>query len=308
MNVVCAVDIGNENVQLITSTNEFIMKNKIDESNCIDINLTKSNNSFNVEFRGRRYVVGDYAEQPSNRMEGKNSEKHLIALLTSLSTTIRSESNIRLVMGESLNAYFNQEHKEKIKENFIGSHDIVVNGNRYTFFIDDIHILPESVGHKLLEFQKYMNNKVSYTIDMGSSTINYGYYEGLIPVESKSAAYTLGMHNLISNISKSFSRNGGPCNASQQQIKEYIEYGCKNQKLEQIIKLEINKQFDKLESLLEADGIRLEDLDQIEFCGGTTLTLRQYIESRYKNAIIVEDSLWSNVKGFYRFALQKFNR
>ena len=303
---IIGMDIGNENVQLMMTNNKCIFKNKVDEGKSIDTNLTVGKNTYNVEYEGIKYVIGDYAEQPSNRMEGKNSEKHLLACLTSLSTSVESGSTVKLVIGESLNAYFNKEHKDAIRSRFIGEHIIKVNGKIYKFDIKDVHILPESIGHKLLNHTQYMNNKVSYTLDMGSSTINYGYYEGLIPIESKCAAYTLGMHNLISNISKSFSRNGGPCNCTPQQIKEYIEFGCKNPNLQKIIEIEINRQFDKLESLLQADGINIHHLDEIEFCGGVTIILKNYIESRYKNAVIVEDPLWSNCAGYLKFALQKF--
>lgn len=306
--VVVAVDLGNYNIKLVTSTRKFIMKNNIDKSRRVDTSLTNGNNTFNVEYCGEIYTVGDGAEQPSTRMEGKNSKKHLIALLVSLTTVIDTNSEVKLVIGESLNVYFDQKHKESMKNNFIGKHDITVNNKKYEIFISDLHILPESVGHKLLNYQKYINNKVSYTIDLGSSTVNYGYYEGLIPVESKSAAYPLGMHNLISNIGKSFARNGGPNNCSSQQILEYINFGSKNEKLQQIIDIEINKQFDKLELLLQADGVKLEYIDEIEFCGGMSITLEKYIKSRYNNAYIVKDPLTSNVDGFYKFAQQKFNR
>lgn len=307
MLTIAGMDIGNENVQVMLQNIKSMFKNKIDEGKSIDTNLTVGKNTYNVEYEGIKYVIGDYAEQPSNRMEGKNSKKHLLAGLTSLSTSVESGSDVKLVIGESLNAYFNKEHKKALRSRFIGSHEIIVNGRAYKYNIKDVHILPESIGHKLLNYHKYVNNKVSYTLDMGSSTINYGYYEGLIPIESKCAAYTLGMHNLISNISKSFSRNGGPYNCTQQQIKEYIEYGCKNPKLQEIVEIEINKQFDKLESLLQADGVNIHHLDEIEFCGGVTITLKKYIEARYKNAVIVENSLWSNCEGFLKFALQKFS-
>lgn len=305
---IVGMDIGNENMQIVIQNIRLMFKNKVDEGRLIDTNLTGRNNTYNVEYNGKKYIVGDYAEQPSSRMEGKNSEKHLLACLTGLSTCIDSGTNIKLVIGESLNVYFNKDHKDGIRQRFVGEHKIKVNGQIYDYNIKDIHILPESVGHKLLKHQNYKNNKVSYTIDMGSSTVNFGYYEGLIPIESKSEAYPLGMHNLISNIRKSFSRNGGPLNCTQQQIKEYIENGCKNSKLQNIIEIEINKQFDKLESLLEGDGIKIHDLDEVEFCGGLTLTLKKYIDARYKNAIIVDNALWTNVEGFFKFAQQRFNR
>lgn len=307
MSIIAGIDIGNENVQLVLPNSKFMFKNKVDEGKSIDTNLTAGKNTYNVEYKSIKYVVGDSAEQPASRMEGKDSEKHLLACLTSLSTSVESGSNVKLAIGESLNAYFNKEHKNSIRSRFIGRHEIKVNGKVYTYNIKDIHILPEGVGDKLLNHTKYLNNKVSYTLDLGSSTINYGYFEGLIPIESKCAAYNLGMHNLISNISKSFARNGGPRNCTQQQIKEYIESGCRNPKLQEIVESEINRQFDKLESLLQADGVSMHDLDEIEFCGGVTITLKKYIESRYKNAVIVENPLWSNAEGFFKFALQKFS-
>lgn len=300
------IDLGNDNVQLMMPNNRCIFKNKVDEGKSVDNNLAMGKNTYNVEFRGKKYLIGDYAEQPSSRMEGKDTDKHLIAFLVACSTSINSGSDINAVIGESLNTYFDKVHKDSIRARFIGKHIIKVNGKIYEYNITDVHVLPESIGHKLLNHTKYMNNKVSYTIDMGSSTINYGYYEGLIPIESKCASYALGMHNLISNISKAFSRNGGPCNCTSQQIKEYIEFGCKNPKLQEIVEIEIHRQFDKLESLLQADGINIHHLDEIEFCGGVTITLKKYIEARYKNAVIVDDPLWSNAKGYLKFALQKF--
>ena len=59
--------------------------------------------------------------------------------------------------------------------------------------------------------------------------------------------------------------------------------------------------------MLQADGVNIHYLDEIEFCGGVTITLKKYIEARYQNAVIVENPLWSNCEGFFKFALQKFS-
>ena len=69
MRVVGAGDLGNENVKIVTSKNTFTMKNKVDKGKWIDTDLTKNNNTFNVVYENEKYVVGNYAEQPSTRMK-----------------------------------------------------------------------------------------------------------------------------------------------------------------------------------------------------------------------------------------------
>ena len=307
MHLICGADLGNENIQLITSKREISIKNRCDLGRSIDTELMSYMGTYNVNFNGENYVVGNYAEHASTKMEGKNTQKHLMGFLVALSQIVQNNTSISLVLGESLNVYFNTEYKQNLRKRFLGEHTIVVNDKLYKFSIENVHILPESIGHKLLNFNKYIDNKVSYTIDIGSSTINYGYFEGLIPIESKSSAYPLGLHNLISNIRNSLAKNGGPINPTEQQIREYILNTSKSERINKIIDAEINRQLDTMELYLEGNGVKIHDLDEVEFCGGGSLTLERHIKSRYKNAVIVPDPLWSNARGFFKFAKQKFN-
>ena len=306
--VVIGLDAGNENIKVVIFNGKIIIKNKVDKNKQIDVSISKTNDTFNVTYKDTCYVVGNHAEQPSSRMEGKNTSKHLICALVAISQLVTNGSELYIVIGESANVYFNQEHKKNLIEIFTGIHNIKVNDKEYEYLIKEVYVLPEGIGHKITNYQNYINNKVSYTVDIGSSTLNYIYTEGLVPIESRCASFPMGMHNLVSNIRKSLSRNGGPLNMTDQQIKEYIENGCKNEKISNIINAEIIKQFNRLDSYLEADGIRIRDLPEVEFCGGGAVTLQRYIEDIYDNSIIVDDPLWSNVKGFYKFANQKYNR
>ena len=306
--VVIGVDAGNENIQIVMFNGKLIIKNKVDRNKQIDISISKNNDTFNVRYKNKLYVVGNYAEQPSSRMEGKYTENHLIAVLVAISQLVTNGSELYIAIGESANVYFNQDHKKNLIDLFTGLHNITVNNEEYEYLIKEVYVLPEGIGHKITNYQNYINNKVSYTIDIGSSTLNYIYAQGLVPIESRCASFPMGMHNLVSNIRKSLSRNGGPPNMTDQQIKEYIEFGCKNEKINNTIKSEIINQFNKLDSYLEADGIRIKDLQEVEFCGGGSMTLKSYIEKRYDNSIVIDDPLWSNVKGFYKFANQKYNR
>ena len=73
--VVIGLDAGNENIKIVIFNGKIIIKNKVDKNKQIDVSISKTNDTFNVTYKDTCYVVGNHAEQPSSRMEGKNIQK-----------------------------------------------------------------------------------------------------------------------------------------------------------------------------------------------------------------------------------------
>lgn len=309
-------DNGLGGLKIRTSQTRFFMENKIDEGKVIDklsekaignTSDTKSE-SYNVVYKGKEYLVGKVAQQPTGQIEGKNTERHLISLLTGLTQVVPSGYIINLGTGESMNKYFDREHKESLKERLLGEHEITVDGKIYNYHIKNVDILPEGCGHKLLNPAKY-KNKISHTVDIGAGTVNYIFSQGLIPIEEKSKSFQLGMHKLVSNIKTELGRNGYGANIPTEYINKYIEVGSKDEVVQQIIDKEktkiLNDFYASIQTTVDLDSKLIEE---IEFIGGTSLRLEKQIKTRFKNAEIIDDAMWVNAEGFAKFVIAKYSR
>lgn len=307
MKVALGADIGNENSQLVTSHGEFMIKNKVDKGLSMDLEMAKNNNTYNVVYNNEKYLVGDRAETYSSESEGKNTQNHLMCFLVLLSKAVPSNSIIDVVLSESINKYFDQVHKENIINRFKGEHKIEVNEKQFYYKIDNVHILPESMGHKLLNPSKYLN-KTTYTVDLGSSTSIFLQNEGLIPLQSRSKSTNFGMHNLVANIKTELSKQNIANNLTTQQIKEFIEFGSAHEGVARVVKEEKIKLLEKFNKSM-SHLIDLTDyISTIEFVGGTSIILKKEIQEMYKTGVVLEDALWATARGNYKFAVQKFSR
>lgn len=305
--VVAGADVGNENIQIVTAMNDFIMKNKVTLDQHQDLELTS--NTYNVVYKGKKYTIGDCAENFHSKDEGKATELHLIATLTAFAAAIKTNARISLVTGESFNYYQNIEHKAELQKLYSGIHNITVNGQEFVFNFENTFILPESSGIRILNANR-VKGEVGHVLDLGSSTINYCEYLGIAP-QSKKFALPFGMHNIVSNIKQDLMVNKFG-NVVENQIKNYLKDTSKitNLAMREIFEKSVYSQLRKLDAELSAQGLNVRNLIGLEFTGGTTLELKEFLINHYKpNTInISEDPLWDNARGFYKFANNKYNK
>lgn len=307
-----SISIGADNglggLKIRTSQTRFFMENKIDEGKVIEKLSDIKSESYNVIYKNKEYLVGKAAQQPTGQIEGKNTERHLISLLTGLTQVVPSGYAINLGTGESMNKYFDRTHKENLKKRLLGEHEIIVDGKTYNYYIKNVDILPEGCGNKLLNFNKY-KDKISHTVDMGAGTVNYIFSQGIIPIEEKSKSFQLGMHKLVSNIKTELGRNGYGANIPTEYINKYIEEGSKDEVVQQIVdkeKMKILNDFCvSIQTTVDLDSKLIEE---IEFIGGTSLRLERQIKTRFNNAKIIDDAMWVNSEGFAKFVIAKYSR
>lgn len=305
--VVAGADVGNENIQIVTAMNDFIMKNKITLDTHQDLELTS--NTYNVVYNGRKYVVGDDAECFHSKDEGKATELHLIATLTAFAAAVKTNARLNIVTGESFNYYQNAEHKAELQRLYSGVHKIKVNNKDFVFDFENTFILPESAGIRILNANR-VKGEVGHVLDLGSSTINYCEYLGIAP-QGKKFALPFGMHNIVSNIRHDLMINKFG-NVVENQIKNYLKDTSKiaNPTMREIFEKSVYSQLRKLDAELSAQGLNVRNLIGLEFTGGTTLELKEFLINHYKpNTIAIsEDPLWDNARGFYKFANNKYNK
>lgn len=302
------LDNGSGNLQLVTSTTRFLMENKIDEDRVLDKELSRNENSFNVIYKDKQYLVGAAANNPTGQVEGKHTERHLISMLTAFTQSIPNNSIVNMATGESMDKYFNAKHKEMLINKFTGDHEIIVDGKTYNYTIQKVHVLPEGIGHKLLAPGNY-KGRITWTVDLGASTANFLYCNGLLPDEAYSKSFQLGMHKLVSNIKTAISRNGYGKSVPTKNVDNYIKNGCNIPEIQEIINQEVFTLLETFHNSL-VTTIDLDDVfvEEIEFLGGTSIRLQQYIKQRYEKAIFIENGMWTNAEGFAKFAIAKFSK
>lgn len=301
-------DNGLGGLKIRTSQTRFFMENKIDEGKVFEKLSDIKSESYNVIYKNKEYLVGKAAQQPTGQIEGKDTERHLISLLTGLTQIVPSGYVINLGTGESINKYFDRTHKENLKKRLLGEHEITVDGKTYNYYIKNVDILPEGCGHKILDFNKY-KDKISHAVDMGAGTVNYIFSQGIIPNEDKSKSFQLGMHKLVSNIKTELGRNGYGSDIPTEYINKYIEVGSKDEVIQQIVDNEkmkiLNNFYTSIQTTVDLDSKLIEE---IEFLGGTSIRLEKQIKKRFKNAVIIDDPMWVNAEGFAKFVIAKYSR
>lgn len=308
---VVAIDNGLMNLKGKSKHGEIIFQNKFSEGHT-DVEL-KGKNTFNVSYGKKEWTIGENASR-THKLEGKDSEFHIVSALTAITKlfpkkefTVAEEKNpngkeMVLMYGESINRYFNDEHKQELRELFEGTHVIMVDGEVYKFTILFCHVLPEGIGHIIQNLEAYSG--IRYTVDMGGGTINFTKTINGRPDET-SFSVGLGMHNITAKVQNELSREKVGA-FDEDMVKQYIRFGCDRNDINMIIERVIFNQFKELDDKLAGFGIDLHKLLEIHFIGGTSQQLSSQIRKYYKNAIVYEDSLYANVKGYYEYGRVKY--
>lgn len=309
---VVSIDNGLMNLKGKSKHGEIIYQNRCSVG-FTDANL-KGENTFNVKYGMKEWTIGENGSE-SQKLEGKDSEFHVVSCLTAITRLfpkkelIASKENkdggkkIALIYFESMNRYFNEEHKNKLKTLFEGFHKIYVDGEEFVFTIEMCNILPEGIGHILMNMRAYTGVRTS--IDMGGGTINFVRTINGRPSED-SFSMPLGMHNIAAKVSKEISKAKAG-NFDDNSIREFIRYGCSNNEINKIIENIIFEQFRILDNTLAGFGIDIHKLLEVDYIGGTSQEFSSQIRKYYANARVHEEGIMSNVRGGYEYGRVKYS-
>lgn len=311
-NKVIAIDSGKNNMKSIYNNTAFIYKNKIDAKHRDGLN----NLTWNVLYKGLPYYVGDGASD-SDLAEGKGSLEHKIQTLTTIANYLdpnEKNDNVVVIYGESLDFYFNEEHKQKLVDSLEGKHSITIyrDGNpvEYNFEIVKAHILPEGIGHIVNNIADCLKGR-KFIVDFGGRTINFLTVINGAPVEDKNLSFSTegGIYQLASKCYNKLKPYGVD---SIESVETYIRYGCKNAEVQKIINETAIEHLIEFNNVLRKKGIDIKKVilnDDVIFVGGGTQAFEKQIIELYGNEITIpEKPILSNVTGFYLYGLQRFGK
>lgn len=316
---VIAIDNGKKNLKAKCGDLEIVYANNYSEGHTPNVTLL-GKNTYNVTYKNQEYTIGENA-RTSDKNIGKGSNIQIIQALTAITRFLTAgvNENICVLYGESVDKYFDNEHKKNIKALLEGGHTIIVDGNdgvvTYTFTVEEVHILPEGTGELLSDFVNKIEGTY-YVVDIGGGTINFLTTSGCRPEPEKSTSLPLGINNIITKIMKNAKRKGiDGVEGQYKLIHEYLKdrKKCVSTKLDNIIEETIFEQFKELDDNLAGYGVNLHELLKIQpvmFIGGGSQLFKSQIDKYYKcevstESLVVENPIMSNVRGFYNYGLIK---
>lgn len=310
---IVAIDNGKMNVKAKAEDIELHYLNRYSLGHVEDESLL-GEDTFNVVYKNKRYVVGARASS-SDKNEGKASEAHIVQALVAISRLVNPENRDKLVViyGESVDMYFDEEHKKNIRIALEGKHSITVGGVEYVLDIDHVQILPEGIGEILNDFENKQG--IQYIVDIGGGTINFLTTLDGAPLNELSGSFLLGVNNVVANAKRELKRAGfGTCDHAR--VLQYLNDRAtsKSKKLNDILDETVENQFLKLDDELAGLDINIHNIlksQEVIFVGGGSELFSSQIEKFYKcevssEKLVVEDALMANVRGFYEYGVQMF--
>ena len=299
---IIAIDCGKMNLKATDGKKEVIYTNKF--SNNYESEAILGKNTFNVCYENFKYTIGNGATK-HERKEGKDSDFHIISALTAVTKFITpTDASVRLIYGESIDMYYNKDHKNNLKSKLLGKQKIVVNEIEYEFNIESVLILPEGVGHVLCDMSKYSG--IQHVVDIGGGTINFLSVSDGSPKKEESFSVPMGIHNLVTKIKTECKRKKlGTIN--DETLSSFLTKGSPNEKIQKVIDDVAKEHFNQFNDEVASHGVDIENLFTLSFTGGGSETLKEIVQKIYPNASIVSDCLLANVKGFCMYGKSKYN-
>lgn len=302
--IIITVDSGASNTKAKSEVGTLLYATKVTEGFTTGF---LGENTFNVEVDGVRMTIGDKAEYADKR-EGKDTNTHIWSTLVSVAKLRGDAEKVVLGYGESYNKYVQDEQREAIKSKLEGEHTVIFyEGNKvieHRFTIELVQILPEGLGHILMDLEN--NLGIKYVLDWGGSTVNFLEVHDGQPTRKNSTSFQLGSYNIYAEVKKSLSQKSLG-NHSPLQVKNWVDNGCDNIDIQQVIDDVVKDKLKEIDSELDGLGINLHEFLEVEFIGGTAKLFSKQIKSHYKCAKLVDKPLTCNVEGFYEYMRLVYN-
>ena len=255
--------------------------------------------SYIVEYKGKRYLVGEQAEVSSAKLT-KAEDIHRISTYTAIHQLSSGDDTVVVAIGCPLSVFENPESKEAYKKYMFPDRQIEIKVNETTkkLTILSVIVFPESSGIIYLD-RKYES--------MSAGIIDIGVYNKTMPIISTLFTENLGSNVLAQNLKNALATKYGE-DIPQWMMEDILREGYVVDNMESSGIREGSKEFiadfkkKHIESIIkkcEANGWNLR-LTRLVFTGGTSELLRNEILQVIPGAIICEEPEKVNVRGFLK--------
>lgn len=300
-----SVDPGKYATKAKSSTKQIYFPTRISSQT-----VPPEGNTYNVQFNNESYMIGEMAEQQDFDIS-KASIVHKLATYTAIALLQGSENRIQLVMGCPLNIYKNKDLKEEYKNFMLNEklNRIFVNDIVYSFYIENILILPEGAGIVYLYPSLFKGKRVA-VVDLGGLNLNFSIYDNYVPQPSSMLSLNLGSYSLETILINELNSKYGIVLNSQDAQYIIKDGGLKlNGMIDSnstgIVKNIIQDYLSKVLKEIQRNNFNLGTLD-VCFVGGTSQLVGKEILRMVPHAFIPEEADWANCNGFFKIGELKY--
>lgn len=286
-----------------------------------DIGAEIALNSFNVEYEGRNFLIGDMVGDNIDYELSKQNHSHRLSIYLGITRLLEQAekskesiafAQINLAVNIPLNLYKSQQKKTEFAEYLRNSGQLIVmsvNGKPFTFRIQSILLLPEGLGNVYQNMDEYRDKRL-LIVDIGSLNVNYLELSNLVPQYDKMAVSTLGINILRGEIAETLSSKYGTMitdEVVEQIFKEKYLYldGVKQPESKDIVEKLIENHLQMVLNYAKSRKISFSNTSVV-FVGGGSVLLQDFI-SKLPFAIIAPNPQYANVLSFLKVLEAKTN-
>ena len=304
--MIISIDSGKYATKAMSQSKRIYFPTRISSNPAID----PAGNTFHLEYKGSTYLIGEQAELQSFDIS-KAETVHKLSAFAAITQLIEFDYHVQLALGCPMNIYKNKQLREEYKVYMQDDQRIriLVNGTSYSFFIDNILILPESAGVVYLYPSLFKAKRVS-VIDLGGLNMNFCIYDNYIPQLSSMFTLNLGGNELQTDILNTLNTEYGIVLTSLDIPYIISQGGLKLKgKIDNDSILLLNSLLDNyLHQIIQEtmkNGYNLDTMDVV-FIGGTSKLLEAKIRQFVTHSFIPDNAEWVNAEGFYKIGEMKY--
>ena len=202
--LVISLDLGKWSTVAMTHSQKYYCRTKVDKTE--DGILGQSNKTHTVEIDGKKYIVGEEANQ-ADYDTSKASFNHRLAMYTAIAVLLKGKyKNLQLVVGCPVSIYKKADLRNSYRNYLLEKRaiSIIVDGEQNQFFIKDLILAPETLGYPYQNLEQSKNELVA-VIDIGGLNTNGCIYNGLTPIKDSMFTVNLGSYILFNRIKNELS-------------------------------------------------------------------------------------------------------
>lgn len=272
--------------------------------------------SYYVKLFGKQYLVGDMVSEDYSLFDlDKTSLHQQIATYTCIADLLQKahinpqQYDIRLATNIPINMYKNADSKLKYKQ-FIenqGNISITVNHKTCNFNLTDVTIAFEGMG--VVYEQNPTPGTVTNVVDIGGLNATLCTFTGIQPNFDSMTVSNLGINMLKGKIGKALNEHYGIA-VSPNDLEQILQSGCLthkgrvNAESKDLIKKIKRDHFMQIIQFAQSRGYTF--IGQVNFCGGGSLTLQEFIKEEFPDSIVINPQ-FANVRSYYKILEVKYH-
>ncbi len=313
-----AIDAGKDSTKYVYKTDNTLQKcsfrTRVQQIDNFGVDIDNNNSSI-VEIDNQCYLIGDMVSENKLSFDvTKTSIQHKIAIYLAIAKVIEKTGDlkVKIAIGAPLNIYKNAKLKAEYRSFIFNGGLVVMKVNRTTvkFVIDDVLILPESIGPIYNSLSEYRTCKAS-VIDIGGLNANVCRYESIVPQIDTMLTCNKGANVLKNKIAGAFGKEYGVI-ISLSDVEEILKdkglylNGIFQNGSYQIITSVMENHLNDIINYAKSNELNIFSSNgKVVFCGGGSLLLQDTIKQTYPSAIITNDAQFSNALAFYKVLMIK---